>query len=293
MVLGWAGTSHAQAWYSLSTNPAESGGQAQIGGGLPLPIQAATNMATGGKGGMGTTHTPLSMITTMAPIGTGTNVPPLLIPVNPNKPLVKQTAGPDPKALTVPVGAFRRKSTGAKILGVHLNNPTVFQVRTNIDFSGPAPAWGSAMFKAGGRTGAKTTTFMGIPPTSSIRYSNSAARFGGPSRTKIVPNTPILVWAHGPNAMAPCTHPDFGGLDSNCQVLMVVAQPMTLAVAGAATASMADTTPGGFFMSPKGAGTTMNGGGVRNAKVKTMGTVTMSKFFAVTAPISNMASSKG
>lgn len=292
VALGWAATAHAQAWYSVSSNPADSGGQAQIGGGLPLPIQLATS-SMGGKLSNGTTMTPMGA-TKGGPIGTGMNFPPFLIPVNPNKPLVKQTAGADPKQITIPVGAFRRHSTVKKVIGVSLNNPTVYQVQTNLDYTGPAPVWGSAMFKAGGRTGAKTTTFVGIPGTvlkpSIARYSGSAARFGGPSRTKVVVNSPIQVWAHGPapGAQPPCHHPAFGttGASSDCIALMLGASPMTLAVAGAAVASPPDTTPGGNYMD------NVNGG-VRVVSVAATGLVLKQAKAANTAPISNMATSDG
>src|SRR5262245_41780607 len=109
LVASIAGTAQAQTkFYSVTGG----GGQAQIGGGLPLPIQPATS-PNGGKLSNGTTMTPMGGTTLMAPIGTGMNFPPLLIPVNPAK-LVKQTIGPDPKALTVPVGAFKRVPNAAK-----------------------------------------------------------------------------------------------------------------------------------------------------------------------------------
>jgi hypothetical protein len=156
--------------------------------------------------------------------------------------------------MTVPPGTFKRTPTVAKLLGVSLNNPTVYQVRTKIEFSGPAPVWGSAMFKAGGRTGAKTTTFVGIPGTafnpSTAKYSGSAAQFGGPSRTRVNPLTVVRAWAHKdlPGASPPCKHPALGGADADCIAAVVEAHPMTLAVAGAAVASPADTTPGGIPM---------------------------------------------
>jgi len=287
VALCWAATSHAQSWYSISTNAADSGGQAQIGGGLPLPIQPATS-TMGGKLSNGTTMTPMGA-TAGGPIGTGMNFPPLLIPANPNKPLVKQTAGADPKAMTIPVGAFKRKGV-AKAIGVALNNPTVYQVQTNLDYTGPAPAWGSAMFKASGRTGAKTTTFVGIPGTvlkpSIARYSGSAARFGGPSRTKVLAASPIQVWAHGPapGAVPPCKHPAFAGGQADCVALMLAAFPMTLAVAGAKVASPPDTTPGGAVMTK----------GIRVVSVPLItGKVAMSAVVGKTPPVSNMATSDG
>ena len=243
------------------------GGQTQIGDGLLLPIQPATVSG--------------------APVGTGTLFPPLLIPPNPAK-LVKQT-GANPKKMTVPPGAFRRKAS-PQILGVVVFNPTVFQVKTNIEFSGPGPAFGSAFFGAGGRTGAHTSVIMGIPAGSAqVRYSGSVAQFGGPSRTKIVPATVIQVWAHAEAITAPCKHPLFGGStananDTGCIAVMVEAHPMTLGVAGAPIAAPAETTPGGVVMTK----------GVRVVSVPTsMGLVGMSAVAGMTAPISNMATTEG
>src|SRR5262249_28371136 len=116
--------------YSLSGG---SGQQFEIGDDLPLPIW---------------------LVYSGGPSPTNAKFPPLLIPPNTNmaKALVKQTAGADPKRLTIPPGAFRRKAPGAKRIGVAQRNPRIFQVRTNIEFSAPAPALGSAVLAAGGRT---------------------------------------------------------------------------------------------------------------------------------------------
>jgi hypothetical protein len=224
VALAFAGASQAQ-YYSVTGG----GGQAQIGGGLPLPIQAATTMGTG----MG------------PPIGTGTLFPPLLIPVNKDagKALVKQTAGADPKKMTVPPGVFNRPPPGPFKLGVALNNPKVFQVQTNLSFLGPAPTAGSMTFKAGGRTGAAMTTFMGVPAKSKAIYTKTAAQFGGPSQTRVIVATPIKVWANL-GAMLPCKAPAFKGPDASCFAPLLAAFPGKLAAAGA-MAGFITMTPGG------------------------------------------------
>jgi hypothetical protein len=277
VALGFATPSQA-TYYSITGG----GGQAAIGGGLPLPIQPAHVMTSIGG---------------MTNFGTKTMFPPLLIPVNPNpsKAIVKQTGGPDPKQMTVPVGAFHRVPAGALVLGVSLDNTTVYQVRSNIEFSGPAPLNGSAVFKVGGRAGAKTTTHTGPPkPIGKIRYSKSAAQFGGASRTKVVPLSPVRAWAHG-GGQPPCKHPAFGGTDGSCVAVIVEAHPMTLAVAGAMT-GVVDTTPGGFAMTTAPSkGTASPGlGAVQAVSVpKNTGLIAKKAKAAKTAPISNMATSAG
>jgi hypothetical protein len=271
LVVGWAAAAQA-ACIPAVLSPCRysitgGGGEAQIGDGLLLPIQPTT---IGGS-----------------PAGTGTMFPPLLIPPNPAK-LVKQT-GADPKKMTVPPGAFFRKASRS-VVGVAVNNPAAFQVETNIEFSGPGPAFGSATASAGGRTGAATATIMGIPAgAGQVRFSKTANQFGGPSRTRVVPATVIEVWAHGSTITAPCKHPAFGGStanpnDSGCIAVMVEAHPMTLGVAGAPIASPAETTPGGAVMTK----------GVRVVSVPTsMGLVAKSAVAGKTAPISNMATTEG
>jgi hypothetical protein len=138
-LLGTADASIAQTYYSLQGG---SGAQVQIGDELPLPIW---------------------LVYSGLPNPTMTVFPPLLIApnANPAKALVKQTAGPDPKKITIPPGALRRAAPGAKFIGAAKQNTRIFQVRTNIEFSAPAPALGSAVLQAGGRTGAPIATFTG------------------------------------------------------------------------------------------------------------------------------------
>jgi hypothetical protein len=265
VAIGWAGMAQAQTYYSVTAG----GGQAQIGAGLPLPIQAAT---TGG--------------TMMSPIGTGTMFPPLLIPLNanPSKRLVKQTAGPDPKKMTVPPSVFKRPGPGPLKVGVALNNPKVFQVQTNLVFTGPHPAFGTMTFQAGGRTGAATTTFNGIPAGATIRYSSSAAQFGGPSQTKVVPATAIKVWANALGAMLPCKHPAFGGANNSCVAPLLAAYPDNTAAAGG---------PVGFVNSTPGTPVPMTPNVVVVSVPNVMGTVAMSADAMASLMLTNMATSAG
>jgi hypothetical protein len=262
VVVCGAGSSQA-VYYSITGG----GGQTQIGDGLPLPLQPATVSGS--------------------PAGTGTMFPPLLIPPNPAV-VISQTAGPSPKKMRVPPGAFYKKAL-PMTLGVVVFNPSIFQVRTNIEFSGPGTAFGSATISAGGRTGAATTVIMGVPAGSGqVRFSASAAQFGGPSRTRILPVTPIQVWGHSETITAPCKHPAFGGNSANpndagCIAIMVEAHPATLGVAGAPISAAAEMTPGGVVMTK----------GLRAVSVSSMGSVGMSAVVGMTAPLSNKATTEG
>jgi hypothetical protein len=221
------------------------GGQGQIGDGLPIPAQDQYS-AMGGKNKTG------------GPIGTYTNFPPLLIPINPDKSkaLIKQTTTMtmQPK-MTVAPGVFRRipttngKVSGAPVplfIGVAKNNARVLQVRTTLSFSGPAPmltsvmgqkAPGTVVFKTGQRPASKaTTTYNGTPVGSKVIYKSKGARFGGPSQTKLKNLGSIGVWADLADnikvATLPCVHPVFAGPDNNCFATKVPAYPRTLGAAG-------------------------------------------------------------
>jgi hypothetical protein len=219
------------------------GGQAQIGDGLPIPAQDQYS-SMGGKN------------FTNGPIGTFTNFPPLLIPINKDKSkaLIKQTTTMtmQPK-MTVAPGVFRRipttngKVTGVPVplyIGVAKNNARVLQVRTTLSFSGPAPmlttpmgqkAPGTLVFKTGQRVN-KTSTYNGTPVGSKVVYKSKGARFGGPSQTKLKNLGSIGVWADLADnikvSTLPCKHPTFLGPDSNCFATKVPAYPRTLGAAG-------------------------------------------------------------
>jgi hypothetical protein len=216
----------------------------------------------------------------------------LLIPVHtiPAKRLVQQTAGPDPKKMTVAPGAFLRKVPGPTKVGVALNNPGVFQVQTNLQFTAPGafdhiqgtPVNTNAVFFASGRTGAKTAVFAGTPTGSKAIYSKSAAQFGGPATTKLVAATPIRIWTHA--FLAPCKHPTFGGADAACVSQLVAAHPGSLAVAGGAAGNVTTTVGAPAPMSPNA---------VFASVPLATGLVAMSATAAKTGSLTNMATSVG
>ena len=218
VVLGAAGAASAQTYYSLVGG---SGEQLELGDDFFLPIQTYSSF-------------PPSMGV----------FPALRIPLqkNPSKALAKQTAGPDPKRITLPPAVFHRPAPGARRVGVANRNPRIFQARTNIAFSAPAPAGGSAVLQAGGRTGAPITTFNG-PPGTFIRYVKTVAQFGGPAQTRLAPATPIHLWLN-PGAMLPCKHPLLGGTNASCVAPIVRVNPGSRAAIGAKV-GFTTTTPGG------------------------------------------------
>lgn len=237
VVIGWAGSAQA-VYYSIAG--ATSGGQAQIGDGLPLPIQKATSTMGG----------PLSM---GGAIGTGMNFPPLLIVPNPTMTLLSQTTGPDPKAMKIPPGVFKTAPAVPTTIGVQLNNPAVFQVKTKIVYTAPGP-FGSPVLKAGGRTGLPTTTFIGVPATANVKYTKTTAQFGGVNQAKVAAASPIVVWLVAA-AMAPCKSTAFAGPDAGCIAIKAAAFPGSKAVNGGPMGVTAMTpggpppAPGWFFAS--------------------------------------------
>jgi hypothetical protein len=180
----------------------------------------------------------------LTPPATGTMFPLLVIPVNPSpsKALVQQTAGPDPKQITIPPGVLHRKAPGPQLLGVHHRRPPFLQLRTNIEFSAPAAPLGAAVLKAGGRTGPPVVSFF---PSggSRIRYQKTAAQFGGPLQARVQPATPVRDWLF-PGGKLPCKHPLLGGADSFCLAQLIARYPGSLAPFGAKV-GFTTTTPGG------------------------------------------------
>jgi len=219
-------------YYSLAPS---SGEQFRIGDEQPLPIWSGN------------------------PTGTMAMFPPLLIPPNTklSEALIKQTLGVDPKQITIPPGVFRRKAPGKKVIGVVHGNPKLFQVRTNASFSAPGLAFGAAVLKAGGRTGAATATFAGPVTTIAtpmmgplrIRYGKTAAQFGGPAQASVVPVTPTRVWLRNPNGKLPCKNPAFGGTNPSCVAILAQPIPGKLAAFGAKVGFTTKTAPG-IPMSP-------------------------------------------
>jgi hypothetical protein len=214
VAIGFAGAANAAYWTITA-----GGGQAQIGDGLPLPIQV--NKTTMG-----------------GPLGTGTMFPPLLIPVNPNpaKQLIKQT-GTNPAQMKVPPGVLLRIPASPKTIGVANNNPKVFQVRTKISFSGPANKLGTMTFKKDGWRTAPGAVFTGTPPAAKAFYTNTGNRFGGASQTRVAVLSAVGVWANVAGAMLPCAGKKFHTMtptpnSAACFAVKLVANPMSIAAAG-------------------------------------------------------------
>jgi hypothetical protein len=270
VALSFASTmASAQTYYSITAG----GGQAQIGDGLPLPIQP--NKTVG-----------------MGPIGTKGMFPTkLLIPLNPDpgKRLIKQT-GSAPAQMKVPPGVFLRVPTKALTVGVANNNPKVFQVRTKLSYSGPNATKGSMTFKQDGvRT--KAVSFAGSPAGATAFYSGSTNRFGGPSQTRIAALSKVGVWIN-PGAMLPCKHPALGGANGSCLAPLVPAYPMSLAAAGGAMTKAGKVTAGTTVTTP-GAPAAKSPGVVALSIPNTTGIIGASKNIKNTGTLTNMAVSVG
>jgi hypothetical protein len=303
---GLAGTSQAQHAYPLTGG----GLQYQIGGGLPLPIQA-TN-----------------------PAWTGTVFPPLLIPplggtAAPTGFLL-QGAGPDPKDITIIYPLLRKPASYAKI-GVFGQNPNLYQVATNLSVQFPATSQ-TAMFQlatpmdpgtVGGTMGTTTTFTTGLGAGNNIRYSNLLGRrFGGPGQFFVGnPGTKpagakftgvnATVWAvavKGPGN-PPCKHPAFGGANAACVAALAQAVPGVGSGAPAgwgAPVGFTVTTPGGkpsALATIPGATMTAKpkkgpSPGIQVVAANAAGLLTMSAFTNLMVPtamtgFTNMASSTG
>ena len=204
--LALAGTAAAGTrTYSVANG---SGGQLQIGGGLPLPIQATCNATC-----------------------TGMVFPPLLIPRTANASVTQTTTNTTGQKLMVPKGVLS-KPASFKILGQADNNPALYAVATNINYTWPATA---AVFSTAARTGT-TSPLINIGGGKSIKYSNALGRkFGGPANFALqlgAPGTPggggppgdlkanagatLYIIAVQPTGQPPCTHPGLGGANPAC-----------------------------------------------------------------------------
>jgi hypothetical protein len=246
-VLGLSATAQAKR-YSLTGG----GAQLQIGGGLPLPIQVKP-LTGGGMEAYG-----------------GTVFPPLLIPVRNGFPHVDQTTAMTvDQKIVVPRGSLR-KFPAQTILGQFDNNPNLYAVATNLEYSWPnAPA----VFSAAARTGATTTTIV-VGPGRSIKYSHPTTplggKFGGPATFRLaggvgaglMPNSPVTIYAIPPPLRPignpPCTHtalttgmggpfPPGGNVIPFCVAALGQALPTGIAGPGGGQVAAPNfvTTPGG------------------------------------------------
>jgi len=271
VALSFASTmASAQTYYSITGG----GGQAQIGDGLPLPIQVNKTTMGGAIGTKGMFPTKL------------------LIPVNPDpgKRLIKQT-GAAPAQMKVPAGVFLRVPTKALTVGVAKNNPKVFQVRTKLSFSGPNVTKGTMTFKKDGVRTAATVSFPGSPSGAIAFYSGSTNRFGGPSQTRIAALSKVGVWIN-PGAMLPCKHPTFGGGNGSCAAPLVPAYPAAIAAAGGAMTKAGKVTAGTLVSTPGGP-PAMSPGVVFVSIPNTTGIIAKQVNVKNTGTLTNMAISVG
>jgi len=243
--LGFAGTATGGTHkYALS---AGSGGQMQIGGGLPLPIQATCNATC-----------------------TGTHFPPLLVGRVLSATVSQTTTRTMGQKLMVPKGVLSRPAhvPAPKILGQADNNPALYAVATNIKWTWPETA---RTFSLSRRTGNTTTTFdAGGGRT--IRYSNDLnQKFGGPAHFALYlgaagpvggyppPNgiapapgdlkanaaATLYIIAVQPTGQPPCTHTAFAGPNPACVALAAHLQPT-----GGTAVSRGLAAPGGGSGAP-------------------------------------------
>ncbi len=277
LVFGLSITAQARP-YSLTGG----GGQFQVGGGLPLPIQL-TN-----------------------PTATGTVFPTLLIPAKAGQVINGTTAMAHQQKLEIPAGVLS-KPAAQLTLGQFSQNPTLYAVATNLGFVWPAAP---AVLSIFARTGAKTTTFS-TAGGGSIRYSNPLQyKFGGPAQFALSPGAPagrmpaVAVTLYGIAVPGPgnppCVHtalttgmggPFPGPGNPACVAALAQALPTGFPGPGGPVGAIA-TTPGGTPMA------TAAGGPVPGVGVGKFGPNGTVSFFAFTpagtkAGFTNMASSVG
>jgi len=272
LTLGWVGS--VQAQYLLTGN---SGGEMQIGTGLPLPI-GPNGIFAGGK----------------APGTAGKAYwPDLLVPPNPN---VLFGASPAPTAtimqnlsttmggaIAFPPGVLTKPAAGSPVrIGVFPTNPALMQVATSVDYSWPSV---SQTFAPGGAPGPAvlgTGIVNGV-----IAYSGGAKSFGGPGQFSFTP---------GPGASGGRVPTNPGGVDPIATVWInafagLPATVMTVAVAGASNmgglAQPGAPVTGPVSTTAFGPITTMGFGGVN---ITTGGTA-MNPFCCTVGPLGTINAS--
>lgn len=241
-----AGTAYGQGNYLLTGN---SGGQLQIGTGLPLPV--------------GTVGVFLGGMT----VGTAGTFPPLFVPPNP----AASTGGPGTLPIqqlhNTPQGGDMRIKPGVlsftavpNAIGTFQTNPAVMQVGTSISWNWPAPqdtftrpmgtvsvVPGTVTLAVGGAPGPAvlgTATSGGI-----ITYSGGAKAFGGSALFNLAAGPlqgtkRIPLNATGQPTLATVWINAFGALPGSVMTLAVVgaSNPFGVAAAGATTAAPPGST---------------------------------------------------
>ena len=229
VALGWSTT--AQAQYLLTGN---SGGELQIGTGLPLPIGPA-GIFLGG----------------MTP-GTAGTFPPLLVPPAANVSTggaatrtIAQTGGTaQGGAIVVPPAVLTKLAPGVPTrIAVFPTNPAVYQVATSADYAWPAA---TATLAPGGAPG---PAILGTGSGGVIAYSGGAKSFGGPGQFSFTPGIGAGSGRVPPNTLgvrpvATVWINAFGALPASAMTLAVVgaSNPGGLAQPGAPILSPVGTT---------------------------------------------------
>jgi hypothetical protein len=223
LTLVWAGTAPANN-YLLGQS---SGGQLQIGGGLPIPIQV-TDVNLDGTPDWGASATMGITVGTIpntpGTMGGGQDAkvfPPLLVPVAPGATVMDTAPG---GALTIPPGVLFKPPT-QRTVGQQLQNPTLYAVATNLGWKWPAAtamlgprtmtvtaASGAITF--GGATATTQYLATGLIKGGKIRYVNPgvASPFGGAAQFNVTPmigsgiktSEAVTVFAQGGPTAAPC-----------------------------------------------------------------------------------------
>ncbi|HEB91045.1 MAG TPA: hypothetical protein ENI85_15835 [Deltaproteobacteria bacterium] len=233
------------------------GGQirGQTGFGHPAPLSTAPAQ-TGAFDGI-TIRTAAATPNGLAPVGEGLGQPGQIKPTP--AATIMQTSGPEPRALTLPVGVFRYDRASRSLPAIGIQGVAVV---TNLDFAFPHPgtnatgmvvmgplgsALGSVMLSAGGRPGAPIVSFYagasanGTPGTNYgatlmitpmagnpagvngvARFVRTANQFGGVGLGRIL-GTAKQYFPISTGFTAPCT---------GCVVRESIVPPPTVPVAG-------------------------------------------------------------
>ena len=295
LVFALAGTVSAQPRTYLLGN--DSGGQLQIGGGLPLPIQVTDANGDG------------------SPDWTSSVFPPLLIPVAKGAQTVVATAGTSMAALQVPAGVLS-KPASQTTLGVFMQNTALHAVATNYTYFWPnAAATLSANAGPRGLAGTSTTSFAAAGGLIVASPRVAGVFFGGPARFVLTPNpaggpiygpgVPVTIYGVVPAAKGgtqpPCTHPALTtgasppgpfppGTNVTPKCIGILAQAIANGPqAAGATTGVTVTTPGGTPAAVARGGPTP---GIVIGKFGTNGTVTAKVPVGGTG-FTNMATSFG
>jgi hypothetical protein len=249
----------AQAQYLLTPGPGgavpPTGGELQIGTGLPLPIGPA-GIFLGG----------------MVPGTAGpTFWPPLLVPPVSNITaggLTRTIMGTGGGGITVPPAVLSIPAPGVPApIAVFPTNPAVMQVATTISYAWPAA---SAVFSSGGAPG---PAVLGTGGGGIIAYSGGAKSFGGPAQFAVAAGPGAAGGRVPPNGLGALPVASvwinfLGALPTSVMTLGIVgaSAPLGLAQPGAPVAAPAGTTMFGPVLTA-GAMTMPNGIGIVNVPV--------------------------